>query len=258
MNLDAVRSGFVGTGVPAVLVDELLEAYVEAKRRYFLGDHRPQEVEGGRFSEAVFRVLQHLSGKSVTPLGKTLPKVDQLLQQLEGAVGQSDSVRLHIPRTLKLIYDIRNKRDAAHLQDGIDPNLQDATLVVGNMDWVLAELVRLHHGVSADQAQRIIEDLVTKEVPVVQEIDGQPVILADLQPRDQALLMLYRAGAVGATFDEVAGWLRVSPTNRGNLKKRLAALDAQRLILHHPGSGRYHVTDKGITEVQVRRLAQPG
>jgi hypothetical protein len=40
-----------------------------------------------------------------------------------------DSIRLHIPRTFRVIYDIRNKRDAAHLGDGIDPNLQDSTLV---------------------------------------------------------------------------------------------------------------------------------
>ena len=136
-------------------------AYVEAKRRYYLGDHRPQEVEGGRFSEAVFRVLQHLTGQPVTPLGKTLPSADQLLNRLQNATSAPDAIRLHIPRTLKLIYDVRNKRDAAHLGDGIDPNLQDATLVIGNMDWVMAELVRLHHGVTADEAQRIIEDLVT-------------------------------------------------------------------------------------------------
>ena len=41
-----------------------------------------------------------------------------------------DSVRLHIPRALGLVYGIRNKRDAAHLADGIDPSLQDANVVV--------------------------------------------------------------------------------------------------------------------------------
>src|SRR5437773_1135054 len=112
--MTAVRDGFVAAGIPERLVDELLESYEEAKRRFHLRDLRPQEVEGGRFSEAVFRVLQHLCGQQVTPLGKTLPKVDKLLVQSENAAGQPDAVRIHIPRTLKLIYDIRNKRDAAH------------------------------------------------------------------------------------------------------------------------------------------------
>jgi len=256
MDLEDVRQGFVAAGIPQQLVDELLEAYEEAKRRFHLHDLRPQEVEGGRFSEAAFRILQHVAGERVTPVGKTLPSVDKLLVAFENASGQPDSVRLHIPRTLKLIYDIRNKRDAAHLGDGIDPNLQDATLVIGNMDWVMAELVRLHHAVTPDQAQRIIEDLVTKEVPAVQEIDGQPVILSDLQARDQAMLMLYRAGAAGATFDDLASWLRIV-RRKDNLRTRLRALDGDKLVLHHPKTGRYHITDKGVAYVDKKNLARP-
>jgi hypothetical protein len=255
VDLSQTARGFVAAGVPQQLVDELLEAYVEAKRRFHLGDLRPQEVEGGRFSEAVFRILQNEVGQPVTPLGKQLPSVDALLRTLENATTHVDSIRMHIPRTLRLIYDIRNKRDAAHLGDGIDPNLQDATLVIGNMDWVVAELVRLYHGVSADQAREIIEDLVTKEVPAVQEIEGQPVILADLKARDQSLLMLYRAGAGGASLDELAGDLRV--VRKDHLKDRLQKLDDDKLILRHPGNGRYYITDKGIREVETRKLAQP-
>ena len=253
MELAHVRGGFLAAGIPAQLVDELLESYAEGKRRFHLGDHRPQEVEGGRFSEAAFRVLQHLCGQTPTPLGKSLPTVDQLLRTFENETSQPDSVRFHIPRTLRVIYDIRNKRDVAHLGDGIDPNLQDATLVIRNMDWVVAELVRLHHGVTADQAQRIIEDLVTKEVPAVEEIAGQPIILADLQPRDQVLLMLYRHGAAGASLDELASELR---TRKDHLRTRLARLDEGRVVLHHPATGRYHITAKGVRYVETQRLAE--
>ena len=37
----------------------------------------------------------------------------------------------------------------------------DATLVISILDWVLAELVRMYHKVSADEAQKIIDGLVT-------------------------------------------------------------------------------------------------
>ena len=254
MELADVGNGLIAAGIPLDLVDEVLETYLEAKRRYHLRDLRPQEVEGGRFSEAVFRILQHMSGQQVTPLGKSLPSVDKLLTAFENVTGQPDAVRIHIPRTLRLIYDVRNKRDVAHHGDEIDPNLQDATLVVTNMDWVVAELVRLHHNVSADEAQAIIENLVTKEVPAVEEIDGQPVVLTDLQPRDQALLMLYRAGAAGASLEELAGWLR---TRKDHLRDRLAKLDADKRILLHPRTGRYYITAKGRSDVEGRGLARP-
>lgn len=255
MDLDEVRKGFIDARFPGNVVDEVLEAYTEAKRRYALGDLRPQEVEGGRFSEGVFRLLQHASGQKVTALGKTLPGLDKLLPALENAAGQPDSVRLHIPRTLRLIYGVRNSRDAAHLSDGIDPNLQDATLVVGNMDWTLSELVRLYHGVGANRAQEIIENLIAKEVPAVEEIDGQPVILKKLGAREQALLMLYRAGAGGASLNELAEWLRV--TRKDHLRDRLKKLDNDTLILHHPKSGQYHITKKGINLVEQKGYAQP-
>jgi hypothetical protein len=255
LDLDEVRQGFVSAGLGAAEVDEVLEAYTEAKRRFHLGDLRPQEVEGGRFSEGVFRLLQQASGQKVTPLGKTLPGVDKLLLAFEQATGQPDSVRLHIPRTLKLIYDIRNKRDAAHLGDGIDPNLQDATLVVGNMDWVLSELVRLYHGVSADRAQQIIEGVVSKEVPAIQEIDGHPVILSNLRAREQTLLLLYRAGAGGASLDELTTWLRTG--RKDHLRDRLNSLDKTKLVLRHPGSDRYYLTDLGVREVEQEGWAQP-
>lgn len=255
MDLDAVHSGFEDAGFPNDLVEEVLDSYVETKRRFHLGDHRPQAVEGGRFSEGVFRMLQHATGEDVTPVGKTLPGVDSMLKTLEAVTSAKDAIRLHIPRTLKLIYDIRNKRDAAHLGDDIDPNLQDATLVVGNMDWVLAELVRLYHHVSADDAQTVIDNLVSKEVPAVQEIEGQPVILKDLKPREQALLLLYRAGAHGVTLNELAAWLRAG--RKDSLKARLDKLDGQKLVLAHPKDGRYYITSLGNAMVELRGWANP-
>ncbi len=132
---------------PTNLVDELIECYVEQKKNFYLGRMRPNEVEGGRFAEAAYRMLQHSAGLSVTPLGVQLD-TSGIARTLENMTGAGDSVRFHIPRTLRVIYDIRNKRDAAHLGDGIDPNLQDSTLVSAALDWVLAEFVRLARGVS--------------------------------------------------------------------------------------------------------------
>jgi hypothetical protein len=146
-----IRAGLVATLDPN-LVDELLDSYEEAKSNYYLGGLRLSAVEGGRCCEAAFRLLQQRAFGKFDVLGKQLnaETVTKNLANLPRG-SQPDSVRLHIPRALRVVYDVRNNRDAAHLADGIDPNLQDATLVAGVLDWVLAEFVRLHHNVKAER-----------------------------------------------------------------------------------------------------------
>lgn len=249
-----VEKGFLGAGMPPELVSELMEAFAEAKRRYYRSDFRPNAVEGGRFTEAVFRILEWAtSGGSYTALGKTLPKVDKLMVAMENATTVPDSIRLHVPRTLRLIYDIRNKRDAAHLGDGIDPNLQDATLVVRSMEWVMAELARLYHSVAPSEAQAIIESLVSKEVPSIQVFEGFPRVLKNLKASDHVLVLLYWRGASGAAYEEIASWVRASM--RGHLRRTLKGLDAKDLV--HQASGRWVLTRKGEVTVETAKMVEP-
>ena len=120
-----------------------------------------------------FRILEQITTGKWTPLGKSID-TDKLMEKFRNLDSSAfvDSVRLHIPRALRLVYDIRNNRDAAHLADGIDPNLQDANVVVSTINWVLAEFVRLYHSVPADEAHRIVGEIVTRTVPIIQDFDG--------------------------------------------------------------------------------------
>jgi hypothetical protein len=163
----------LSASLPVALVKELLDAYDEAKRNFYLGGLRLSAVEGGRFCEATFRLLEQISWNSYTPLGRQLD-TEKLINRLANLASASfvDSVRLHIPRSLRLVYDIRNKRDTAHLGDGIDPNLQDATVVIGVLDWVLAEFIRMYHNISANDAAAIVDQIVTKLAPIIQDFDG--------------------------------------------------------------------------------------
>lgn len=116
MNIDDVRQ-VLGQAYPSALVNELIQTYSDLKKNFFLANHRPNEVEGGRFAEVVFRMLEHRSRGRYTAIGRHLDsdRIIQALAQLPNG-SQPDSIRLHIPRTLRLIYDVRNKRDAAHLE----------------------------------------------------------------------------------------------------------------------------------------------
>lgn len=250
-----IRCQFVGASLDPTLIDELLEAHEEAKRNFYLGGDRLAEVEGGRFCEAAFRLLEQITTRSFTPLGTQID-TQRLIRQLENlpSGAHSDSVRLHIPRALRMVYDIRNKRDAAHLADGIDPNVQDSTLVACAIDWVLAEFIRLYHHVPADEAQRIVDDMVTRKAPVVQEFEGFLKLLrTDLPAGDSCLLLLYHCGVRGADFGQLLGWVR--PEMRGNLRRTLTRLEHDKAFVHHNGE-RYFITRTGQQEVETRKLVE--
>lgn len=239
------------------LVKELLDGHAEAKRNFYLGGLRLSEVEGGRFCEAAFRLLEFV-GKSgaFTPLGRQVDS-DKVIRECANLspTAFSDSIRLHIPRALRVVYDIRNKRDAAHLGDGIDPNLQDATLVVGAIDWVLAEFLRLYHNVSADEASTIVDGIVERVAPVVQDFDGfLKVLNPRLGPSDHCLVLLYHRGRDGATFDELRSWAR--PSMRANLRRTLRTLCDSRDLAHFDGSA-YKITRLGERDVESRQLISP-
>ena len=257
MELAEIEGGFVASGVPAPLAAALLSEYAEAKRRFYLDDHMPTEVEGGRFAEAALRVLEHVLLGSATPLGKSLPPFNaQRLGQFENATSVHESLRVHIPRALFSVFAVRNKRDAAHLNDGISANLQDATYVVGVLDWSLAEFVRVFHDVSPSRAQAVIEDLVKRQVPVVEVIDGQPVCSKDLGVSDKALLFLYRAGRdVGLPIAELQQQMMYR--DRGNLTRALKTMADHRLVLLHPATGKAHITSEGMRNIEGRRILHP-
>lgn len=237
----------------AKIVSELLDAHGEAKRNFYLGGLRLSEVEGGRFCEAAFRMLEQITTGSFTALG-TQVNTDQLINRLSQLPSGShpDSVRLHIPRALRLVYDIRNKRDAAHLADGIDPNLQDASLVINTIDWILAEFIRLYHNVSPDDASKIVNDIVERVAPIVQEFDGfLKVLNPKLQASDHCLVLLYHRGNDGATLEELTKWVR--PPMRANIRRTLESLANVKDFVHFDGT-RYIITRFGEQEIERRKL----
>lgn len=250
--LDAIEKSLLGT-FDKKLVQELLAAHQDAKQNAFLGGLRLSAVEGGRFCEAAFRMLEFAAFGTYTEIGKSLETekiIGKLAQLPKGA--KPDSIRLHIPRALRVVYDIRNNRDAAHLADGIDPNLQDSSLVIGIIDWVLAEFLRLFHVVSADEAQRLVDSIVSRTAPAIENINGfLKVLRPTLQVSDYLLLLLYECGPVGAEYSELEKW--VQPKMRANLRRTLNRLSDEVAFIHQNGS-KFVLTKSGKLEVEKKRL----
>jgi len=138
-----------------------------------------------------------------------------------------DALRLVVPRMLLALYTLRNKRSGGHTASEVSPNLMDATVAEGMVDWIVAELFRLGNSLPPDQATATVNALVERRIPLVY-IDGEYrcVMKADLAPREQLLVLLY-AEPTGATVSQLAEWARIPATTT---RRHLDALDRERLI----------------------------
>jgi hypothetical protein len=214
------------------LADALLTEYDELTRRFTLRDFQPSELNGGRFAEAAFRVCQHVCLGSFTPIGTSLPKVDQLLRTLEQTPSSSadDTFRLHIPRSLRLIYDLRNKRDVAHLGAGVSPNATDATLVLICANWVLAEVVRISHKCDVHAAQIIVDNLAQRRTSLIwKEEEVIRVLRPELPFDDKVLLILHHLQPEWVSETKLFDWVEYS-TLPGFRKNILIKLHKQAMI----------------------------
>jgi hypothetical protein len=234
---------------PATLVKALLDAYAELKDNFNFERFRPSELEGGRFAEAAIRIAQHLTTGSHDSISKPLPPFDKIVAALEKVPSASahDSLRIHIPRALWAVYGVRNRRDVGHIGGDVNPNRADAYFVVALCDWVLAELIRLTFNCPLVEAQGLVDNLVERRVPIVQDFGGFPKILrTDLTIPDRVLLLAYRGGANGVAIDDLQTWLR--PAKPGAVRVAVLRLD-RKAFLHRDGN-RCFITLSGIRHVE--------
>lgn len=239
---------------PPDLVDALISAYREIEENYVLKKWKASELDAGHFVEASRRIIEdQLTGKH-TPISKQLPIFnDSVLQSYESAPGD-ESFRILIPRTLKSIYNIRNKRGVGHIA-GVSPNQMDSTYILYTVKWVLAELVRLASGLSVSETQELVDEIVTRKMELIWKADDIIRILdSSLRARDQILVLLYDQSP--RQDEELRSIIEYS--NKSMFVSILKELHKARLLEYRP-DGKCVISPKGVMEVEAVALRQfPG
>jgi len=230
------------------LVEHLLEHYKELKQEFFLGRYEQSLLNCGKFSEVVMRILECIVRGNYTPFGKGV-SWDALTKELEQLSKDefSDSIRLLIPRITRVIYDFRNKRGVAHTGE-INPNLIDATFVVSACDWVMAEFVRLSCTEEPDEAQKIINSIIERKVPIVEEFEGDLKVLnPSLSVANQILLILYKKYPDYVSTDDLKKWIKTKSS--GHVATVLRQLDDDARVYRRENENK--ITGTGIKYVEA-------
>ncbi len=245
-------------GLPLGLRAPLLDSYKEIVSNYRERRWEPSELNGGKFCEVVYTILDGAISGSFASAPTKPRNMLVACQALEGkSVDPSRtgdrSLRITIPRALPFLYEIRNNRGVGHIGGDVNPNLMDATAVHGLASWVLAELVRIFHSVSADEAQRIVDALVERAIPLIWEFDGGRRVLNPGMPKsDQALILLYQT-TDWVSDDELLNWVEYSTLSMFRVRV-LEQLHTGRLIEYNRKQRRVKISPLGIKKVETQLL----
>jgi len=193
--------------IDKTIIDEILEHYRALKTAYQLQDYEKCLIRGGKFSEAVMKAIHFLRTSQVIRRISVESEINDTLK--ETSLG--DSIRLLIPRAIRVLYGHRSQRGGAHTYP-FNPNAMDASLVSSTADWILAELVRLYYTTDPDGALTIVKALTSKTAPFIEYIDGDYVVLRqNASAREQIELILYSRYPSRTTPTQLKGWITDHP-----------------------------------------------
>ncbi len=235
--------------IPDNLEKKLFEEYTEIKRRFHLSDSGPSQLNGGRFSEVVLRIFQHLLGDTISDFGHEIKPNEKtkILNKIENDNKIDEHIRQKVSVLVRLMLDFRNNRDIAHL-GGFKANNIDAQFVLSCANWILAEFIRVYGNYTLPEAQKIIDSMSIPAYPVIFNIEGDDFLTrTDLSAGEEVLVFL---SAQKRNFDFL--FMKTKDTNQSRFKKTLSKLEKDKKIVCK--NNFYHILPNGIKIVQNKNL----
>jgi hypothetical protein len=238
-------------GIPEALRTALIEEYGGICKAYNEGRWKLASLDAGRFCEVAYTIVHGaVSGTYAASAQKPANFVAacRALESMAPVALGDRSLRVLIPRLLPALYEVRNNRNVGHVGGDVVSNKMDATLVRESAAWVVAELVRIMHGVSTAEAQDAVDALVERTHPLVWEIEGVKRVLAPaMKLGDKVLLLLYSTPG-WTTTAQLKIWLN----NNSNVGRVLNGLfDKSQIELR---AGKATITPLGVQFVEQRLL----
>ncbi len=240
--------------LPDGLRTPLLTYFNEIRKNFVEMRWEPSELNGGKFSEAVYSILEGaITGKYPAKPKKPDRFADACrgLEQKPATPHPGDrSLRVLIPRVLTALYEVRNTRGVGHSGGDVDPNHMDASVVLAMTNWVMAELIRIFHNVSVDEAQERVELLVERQLPIIWRVGPATRILnTALKTSEQVLVLLYTAPQREVAEADLFAWTEYS--NQTVFRTSvLAPLHKSRLVEFREDTRLVTLSPLGVHEVE--------
>jgi hypothetical protein len=235
--------------LPSGLRDPLLEEFRQIVQNYLERRWSPAELSGGRFCEIAWTILDGHARGSYSPSASKPRDFVTACRALESNGHVPRSFQILIPRLLPALYEVRNNRGVGHVGGDVDPNHMDANAVLAMSSWVMAELVRVFHGLGVPEAQRVVDSIVERRIPLVWTGPAMKRVLDPKLPLKDQVLLLLATEPGEAAVSEVAAWCGY--TDKGYFLRLMRSLHRARLLEVSANGERAQILPPGAARVEM-------
>lgn len=251
-----MKPGDALNSLPSRIRAALMNEYQLISQNYFEHRWRPAELSAGRFCEITYTIVKgHGEGSFPSRISKPRDFVGAC-RQLESVTSVPRSFQILIPRLLPALYEVRNNRGVGHVGGDVDSNAIDASFVFASCNWVVAELVRVFHDLSIEQAQLIVDQLAEIKIPLVWGEDNIKRILSPAVDLEQSILIFLTVSPGNIKISDLKRWTEYKNNTRFNAK--LKELHKKRLIEFDQSSRVAQILPPGakVAAALIKRLTE--
>ncbi|MBR9707259.1 MAG: hypothetical protein GOV15_02380 [Candidatus Diapherotrites archaeon] len=139
----------------------------------------------------------------------------------------------------------------AHEGGDVDPNHQDAVFILNSVNWIMAELVRVLHEVTPEDAKNIVEALITKKFPLVWEVEPgiKRILKTELPYKEKVLVLLYSEHPDAVLGKDLFLWVEHYHSTKFK-KNILIPLHNEKLIEYDREKDTTKLSPKGVKFVE--------
>lgn len=233
------------------LVSGLIDEFISQEKRYVLGDWEPATLDGGQFAEVAARIIYHIDSLNLN----RRKGVDSCLRYIEDKNNSNSHsfpqrrTSLHLCKVIRTIYKFRSQRGAIHIDPEYTANELDSTLVISNVRWVMAELLRVFWSGDRRKVSSVIKELLRFDVPSVLSMDNRKLVVrTDCTVEEEIIILLCNEGCEGMSREELG---KAIPKASSTITKSLARLaSAERREVFRNNKGKFILTPLGVKRVR--------
>jgi hypothetical protein len=238
--------------VPSNIREKLISSYEELRRNLAESRSDSAGLSAGKLCESSIRLLQWRVFGNHTPFGKKIPNFADECRRIivSTSIQITESEKLVLPRALVFLYTMRNTRGIGHVGGDVDSNFVDAETMGSVADWIVCEFIRIHHGLSLEEAQDLVDSLAVRKMPDIWEVAGKRRVLRDgLSARQETLLLLYSTKYSAVLIEDIVEWVEYSNPSVFKINV-LKKLHSERLIEWDQSTDTVVLSPKGALEVE--------